>query len=563
MKQRMPIGAQLGILMGIALTLMVVLLSVILYEFKETSAAYQNMLSGAVQRTMALQEAQDDFHEGISELRGYIAYSDAKYAADTMTLFKQSDNAVKEFSAAVPTAATRALGEKLHEAMTSYMADIQEVLRLKQANDPAYLTVLAGARGKTELVNKAFEEVMASQDATLKQRVKELNDRQAMLFTTVIVTSLAGIALIIGLLIWYSRQLARRIGNLRGDIVALSELDLSRPDVYPSRNDEIGDMAEAMIKMKQALQEIVRLLRRNAETLAASSEELSSAVEEQLQVSENIARTITDVAGGADRNTNHIGEISGVIQEVGARAEEISASAVQVNHVTQDAVGDADQGMKLIHRLVAQNETIGTSMVDITRVSEALVKGSDDIQDIVITIRNIAGQTNLLALNAAIEAARAGEAGRGFAVVAEEVRKLAEQSAGATNHIEEIISKMTTDIQFSVDAVAKANGEVVAGKTATDETQQGFQAILGKLGKVKEGIEQIGRAVEETAHGMQSVVSNVQNIGSVAEETSVSAQTVAAAAEEQSASFHEVSSNSDSLAQMATELNGITARFKM
>lgn len=561
MKKRMPIGAQLGVLMGIALALMVILLSVILYEFKETSAAYQDMLSGAVQRTMALQAAKDDFHEGISELRGYVAYNDMKYAAGTMQLLKQSDDAVKEFNAAVPTAQTRMLGAKLHEAMTAYIADIQEVLRLKQANDPAYQTVLSGARVKTEQVNKAFEEVMASQDATMKERVKELNDRQARLFAGIIVTSLIGIALIIGLLIWYSRQLARRIGNLRADIVALSALDLSKPDVYPSRNDEIGDMAEAVIKMKRGLQEIVGLLKGNAETLAASSEELSAAVEEQLQVSENIARTITDVAGGADRNTNHIGEITGVIQEVGARAEEISASAVQVNHVTQDAVGDADQGMKLIHRLVAQNETIGKSMVDITRVSEALVKGSDDIQEIVLTIRSIAGQTNLLALNAAIEAARAGEAGRGFAVVAEEVRKLAEQSAGATNHIEEIIGKMTTDIQFSVEAVSKANGEVIAGKTATDETQQGFQAILGKLDKVKDGIEQIGRAVEETAHGMQSVVSNVQNIGSVAEETSVNAQMVAAAAQEQSASFHEVSSNSDSLARMATELNAITARF--
>lgn len=202
-------------------------------------------------------------------------------------------------------------------------------------------------------------------------------------------------------------------------------------------------------------------------------------------------------------------------------------------------------------------------MSDITQVSEALVKRSDDIQQIVTTIRSIAGQTNLLALNAAIEAARAGETGRGFAVVAEEVRKLAEQSAAATNHIEEIINKMTADIQFSVDVVTKANVEVAAGKTATNETQQGFQSIIGKLAQVKTGIEQISRAVDETAQGMQSVVNNVQNIGTVAEETSASVQTAAAASEEQSASLHQVSSSSDSLAKMATDLNKITARFKI
>lgn len=559
----MPIGIQLGALVGIALLLMVIILGVTVYEFKETSTAYQMMLSGPVPRTMALQNAQDDFHEGLSELRGYIAYNDPKYAADTVSLLKQSHEAVKSFATEVTATESKQVGEKLQTAMVLYIEEIKQAITLKKANDPAYATVLAGTRQKTETVNKLFAEAMETQDTALQQRINQLNKRQDTVFTIIIASSVLGILAIITFLIWYSRYLAHRIGNLRGDILSLSKLDLSQKDVYPTRNDEIGDMAEALIKMKHVLKDVVHLLRSNADTLAASSEELSSSMEEQLQVSESIAKTITDVAAGADRNTNHITEISAVIQEVGASAEEISASTSHVNSVTQDAVGDADQGMQLIRKLVMQNDTIERSMSDITQVSESLVKGSDDIQQIVTTIRSIAGQTNLLALNAAIEAARAGEAGRGFSVVAEEVRKLAEQSADATNHIEDIIGKMTDDIKFTVDVVAKANVEVVAGKTATDETQQGFQSIIGKLAQVKTGIAQISQAVEETAHGMQSVVKNVQNIGAVAEETSASAQTVAASAEEQSASLHEVNSSSESLAKMATELNEITVKFKI
>ncbi|MCE5286674.1 MAG: methyl-accepting chemotaxis protein [Pelosinus sp.] len=563
MKKRILIGAQLGAIMGMALLLMVILLGVIIYEFKDTSTAYQTILSGTVSRTIALQAAKDDFHEGLSELRGYMAYNDQKYAADTITLLNQSHEAVKTFTVAATAAESKQAGEKLEAAMVSYIEDIKQAITLKQANDANYAVVLSEARQKTENVNNLFAEAMKAQDNAQKKRTSELNERQAAVFMIVIAVSIIGILLIIAILIWYSRQLAQRIGNLRHDILSMSELDLSGKNMHASRNDEIGDMAEALIKMKHVLKDIVALLRTNADNVAASSQELSSSVGEQLQVSESIAHTITDVAAGADRNTTHITEISSVIEEVGASAQEVSASANNVNHITRDAVSDASQGMQLISKLVQQNDAIEKAMFEITKVSEELVKGSADIEQIVINIRGIAAQTNLLALNAAIEAARAGEAGRGFAVVAEEVRTLAEQSAKFTGHIEDIITRMTADIHFTVEVVTKANTEVSAGKAAANQTQHGFDAIIDKLAQVKTGIEQISQAVEETAHGMQSVVSNVQDIGSVAEETSASAETVAASAEQQSASLHEVSQSSAGLAKMAAELNEITEKFKI
>ena len=561
--RRIPIGLQLGSIIAMTILLLTILLGVSLYEFKEISEAYQYMLSGPIQRTTAMLKAQDDFHLGQSDMRAYVGYGEERYARSTIKYLEASHEVVKKYIATVTTVEGRQTGEKLQIAMDEYISDLKRAIVLKQANDPSYATVLSAGRQKTDMVNELFDKAQVYQDAALKQLVQQANEKQSKVFMAILGVSAVGTLCIIILAVWYSRKLSSRMKHLREILLTISALDLSQKDVHATRNDEMGDMAEAAIKMKLALRDIVGQIRHNADSVAASSEELTSSVDQQLQVSENIAKTVTEVAAGAVQNTTNITEISAVIQEVNAGAEEMSASASQVNQVTREAVNHADQGMQLIEKVVVQNETIEHSMAEITKVSDSLVKGSANIQEIIGVISSIAGQTNLLALNAAIEAARAGEAGRGFAVVAEEVRKLAEQSADATNHIGEIINRMTTDIRFTVDVVSKTNSEVVAGKAAADETQKGFSAIIRKLDETRDGIEKIALAVDETAKGMQSIVNNVQNISAVAEETGASSETVAASAEEQTASLNEVHSNAEALAKMAIELNEITARFRV
>ena len=564
MGKRLPIGAQLSGLLGSVIALMVLLLGVVLYEFDTTSGAYQHLLSVTVDNSITLLRAEDDFHQGLSELRSYVVTKDSAAATRTEDALKKAEDQITRFSENAVNPDSKQLGQQLRTGIHEYNEHTKRVIAAYQSGDAnAYEAARSELYKRTEDVNSLFEKTADVQKQVRTGQMEDLNDNAHHIFIIALVASLVGIIAIIACATWYARKLARRLMNLRNDVGKLGKLDLSFPGTRATWNDEIGDMANELIDMKNALHDIVRSIQSEADGLSKESEALSGSVQSQMQVSESIAHTITEVAADATHNNDSIGEISTAIEQVSARTQEMSASGAYVTQTADDAVADAKGGMKYIHELVQQNETVADSMTEISRVSEQLVTGSDAIKNVVTTIREIAGQTNLLALNAAIEAARAGEAGRGFAVVAEEVRKLAEQSSAATNEIEQTIGRMIESIQVAAGAISNAEEKVDASKEVTVETEKSFNSIQKRLEDVRASITQISKAVDETAGDMQAVVGNVQSIGTVAEKTGANAENVAAASEEQSASLHDVSDSAESLSHTASKLNDITSKFKL
>ena len=125
---------------------------------------------------------------------------------------------------------------------------------------------------------------------------------------------------------------------------------------------------------------------------------------------------------------------------------------------------------KISHNLQYMSQKTQATANSVDNLSQR----ADQIGGIIQLIKEIADQTNLLALNAAIEAARAGEQGRGFAVVADEVRKLAERTAQATNEISSLVSTIQ-------DETGRAKTEMVQNAAEADNFSKEGQAATQNM----------------------------------------------------------------------------------
>ena len=358
-------------------------------------------------------------------------------------------------------------------------------------------------------------------------------------------------------------KMVRQLDEVVGATKKISGGNLRIADLEIKSEDELGTLSESVNDMKIRLKNLLTKIAECSQRVAASSEELTAGTQQTNESIVTVAQSMEILTSGTAEQERTIVTLEEKIQDMHGRMDDLRETANEMEKIAVDSANNASVGKEKVDTAISVMKDIAEQVSSSAKVIGELGRRSDEIGQIVETISGIAGQTNLLALNAAIEAARAGEQGRGFSVVAEEVRKLAEQSSAATENISKLIATIQAETSSAVESIERGNQSVKEGTKSVAETGAAFADIEIQATKLNANVKRSLEDIIAVDKSNEEILSAVVRVKDIANRSSENATSVSAATQEQSATMQEVAEASKTLSELANEMQGEVAQFKL
>ncbi len=237
--------------------------------------------------------------------------------------------------------------------------------------------------------------------------------------------------------------------------------------------------------------------------------QITESSDQQKEGSHAIAENAANLSDTAQHQANNVEVVINSVRKLTGSIDKISIAASDARVQAEETTSLAQNGGDTVRRAIEAMRLIQIS--------------SDQINEIIQVIGEIASQTNLLALNAAIEAARAGEHGLGFSVVADEVRKLAERSSEAAKEITTLIKESTNRVSDGAELSEKVGASLSAIVAAAAKTSSSIRDIdvlthsqSASAEEVDKAIRQVAQTTDANAAASEQLAASSEQLGSQA-----------------------------------------------
>ena len=252
--------------------------------------------------------------------------------------------------------------------------------------------------------------------------------------------------------------------------------------------------------------------------LDESVERVGSLVSQYLVSVDQINKNLSIQSDHVSSNKKNIEEIFSAIDRTSVMVSQHEAMVkVTVDNIREltDGIHRTDglvkESGKTLERLSGACLAADKDVSESLRFVDDLASYSQNINEIVKSISDLAEQTNILSINAAIEAARSGQMGKGFAVVAGEIRSLATRSGSSAAQINVILGTMVEKIRN----IQKQESQVSARLRDIMRENGNIDVAISEIFKVLEAqLERnaaIGESVGELVTAVHSILGQTES----------------------------------------------------
>lgn len=391
--------------------------------------------------------------------------------------------------------------------------------------------------------------------------LKSMNEQIRDALIETIGMSLIILLLAVGLGIWMGRRMIRPIQKMSECIKRYAAGDFTE-EFHHHSQDEIGKMAQDLAHMRSKLGGMMENIQQRASQVTFGSQQLSVMIGESSQAAKEISTATEALATGSSDLAVHAQE---GFERLNSLAEEIVALTARADQMkarieeTQEANQTTMNSMKQLQKAIRDNAEV---TVNIEEQVNDLSDKSQSITQVTTVIKAVAEQTHLLALNAMIESARAGEQGRGFAVVAEQIRKLAVQTTGSVQGIEEMVREVAAAVEKTREYMHQGTEVITRTSEVSRETGQAFRHIYQTIRQMIAGMQEMIDGITQVNSDKNEVIGTIENISSIAQESTASTEEISASTEQQLASMEQVSASAVEMKEIADDLHRMVGQFK-